>query len=105
MEVIRDPYTGAAHGQVALTAIMLWNFKILRETGFGLFQIQEGVAMKSGGITERRAFEFRASGDSVLEGVVVPYDTEARIGAFRESFSPGAFQPIGSAIYGQCSPR
>ena len=41
MEVIRDPYTGAAHGQVALTAIMLWNFKILRETGFGLFQIQK----------------------------------------------------------------
>ena len=41
MEVIRDPYTGAASGQIALTAIMLWNFKILRETGFSLFDIQK----------------------------------------------------------------
>ena len=41
MEVIRDPYTGAASGQIALTAVMLWNFKILRETGFSLFDIQK----------------------------------------------------------------
>ena len=40
MEVIRDNITGAAKGQIALTAIMLWNFKILRETGFSLFKIR-----------------------------------------------------------------
>ena len=38
LELIRDPYTNAAEGQIALTAIMLWNFKIVRETGFGLFK-------------------------------------------------------------------
>ena len=39
-EVIRDPYSGAASGEIALTAVALWNFKILRETGFGLFRVR-----------------------------------------------------------------
>lgn len=30
VELIRDPYTGASSGQVAVTAIQLWNFKIIR---------------------------------------------------------------------------
>ena len=30
LELIRDPYTSAASGEVALTAVMLWAFKILR---------------------------------------------------------------------------
>ncbi len=38
--VIRDPYTGAASGEVAITAVALWNFKILRETGFGLYKVK-----------------------------------------------------------------
>ena len=38
MEVIRDPYSNAAKGQVAITAIMLWNFKIVREAGWKLFR-------------------------------------------------------------------
>ena len=38
MEVIRDPYSHAAEGQVALTAIVLWNFKVLREAGWSLFK-------------------------------------------------------------------
>ena len=38
--VIRDPYTGAASGEVPITAIALWNFKILRETGFGLYKVK-----------------------------------------------------------------
>ena len=38
LELIRDPYTRASQGEVALTAIMLWNFKIIRETGWALFK-------------------------------------------------------------------
>ena len=38
--VIRDEITRAAHGQVALTAVALWNFKILRETGFALYKVR-----------------------------------------------------------------
>lgn len=30
-DLIRDPYSGAAKGQVSMTAIALWNFKVLRE--------------------------------------------------------------------------
>ena len=40
MELIRDPYSGAAHGEVALTALMLWNFKVLRETGWALVKVR-----------------------------------------------------------------
>ena len=38
MEFIRDPYSKAAEGEVALTVVMLWNFKVLRETGWSLFK-------------------------------------------------------------------
>ena len=37
MELIRDPYTLAGSGQVRLTAVMFWNFKILREAGWKLW--------------------------------------------------------------------
>ena len=40
MELIRDPYTGAAKGEVAITAVMLWSFKILREAGWSLFKVR-----------------------------------------------------------------
>ena len=40
LELVRDPYTRAAQGEVALTAIMLWNFKIVRETGWALFKVK-----------------------------------------------------------------
>lgn len=40
VEIIRDPYSGAASGQVAITAIMLWNFKIIRETGFSVAEFK-----------------------------------------------------------------
>lgn len=40
MELIRDPYTNAGKGQVRLTAIMFWSFKVLRETGWKLFQVR-----------------------------------------------------------------
>ena len=40
LELIRDPYTDAAMGQVAITALMLWNFKIVRETGWALFKVR-----------------------------------------------------------------
>ena len=40
VEVIRDNITQAASGQIALTAIMLWNFMIVRETGFALFKVR-----------------------------------------------------------------
>ena len=40
MELIRDPYTRASQGEVALTAIMLWNFKIVRETGWALVKVR-----------------------------------------------------------------
>ena len=41
--VIRDPYTGAASGEVAITAVALWAFKILRETGFGLYAVRNAA--------------------------------------------------------------
>lgn len=34
VELIRDMYTGAAKGQIAITAIALWNFGIVRNDGF-----------------------------------------------------------------------
>ena len=37
-QMIRDPYSGAASGEVAITAVMLWNFKVLREAGWTLFE-------------------------------------------------------------------
>lgn len=44
MELIRDPYTGAGKGEVRLTAVMYWNFKVLRETGWKLWAIQESAS-------------------------------------------------------------
>ena len=38
MELIRDPYTKADTGEVRLTAVMYWNFKILREAGWHLWR-------------------------------------------------------------------
>ena len=38
MELIRDPYSNAGKGQIRLTAIAFWNFKILREAGWSLFK-------------------------------------------------------------------
>ena len=38
LQLIRDPYSGAASGEVAITAVMLWNFKVLREAGWTLFE-------------------------------------------------------------------
>ena len=40
MELIRDPYTRASQGEVALTAVVLWNFKVLRETGWTLVKVR-----------------------------------------------------------------
>lgn len=40
MELIRDPYTRASQGEVAITAHMLWNFKVLRENGWALFKVR-----------------------------------------------------------------
>ena len=34
IELIRDPYSGAKQGYVALTAIQLWNFQILRKDAY-----------------------------------------------------------------------
>ena len=42
-DLIRDPYSRAAEGEVAMTAIVLWNFKILREAGWNLFQTRVAV--------------------------------------------------------------
>ncbi len=40
VEMIRDNITKARQGQVAVTALMLWNFKILRETGFKRIRVR-----------------------------------------------------------------
>ena len=34
LEIIRDPYTAAKAGEIAITAIALWNFQIIRAAGF-----------------------------------------------------------------------
>ena len=38
--LIRDPYTDAAKGHVSLTAVALWNFKIVREAAWSLFRFK-----------------------------------------------------------------
>ena len=38
VELIRDPYTNASKGQVRLTVVSFWSFKILRETGWQLWK-------------------------------------------------------------------
>ena len=40
LEIIRDPYSDSDAGEVSLTAIALWNFKIVREAGWALFKIR-----------------------------------------------------------------
>ena len=40
MELIRDPYTLAGEGQVRLTAVSFWNFKVLREAGWHLWSVR-----------------------------------------------------------------
>ena len=34
LELIRDPYSGAAKGEVSVTAIMLWNFQVIRTDAY-----------------------------------------------------------------------
>ena len=34
-ELLRDPWTNAAQGQVSITAVALWNFAILRDAAYG----------------------------------------------------------------------
>ena len=36
LSLIRDPYTGAASGQVSLTAVSLWNFRVIRSAAYSL---------------------------------------------------------------------
>ena len=38
--LIRDPYSGAAKGEIVLTATVLFNFKILDESGFSLLEFK-----------------------------------------------------------------
>ena len=38
VELIRDPYSSAAKGEVAITAVMLFNFKVLREDAWSLVE-------------------------------------------------------------------
>ena len=40
LEFIRDPYSKAAEGEVAMTVVQLWNFKVLRETGWSIYKTQ-----------------------------------------------------------------
>ena len=40
LRVIRDEISNAAKGQIALTAIMLWNFKIVREDAFAILEFK-----------------------------------------------------------------
>lgn len=40
LELIRDPYSGAAKGQVALRAIALWDFAILRAAAFKRIRVR-----------------------------------------------------------------
>ena len=39
-EVIRDNISQAGKGQIVLTALALWNFKVLRESGFSLYRVR-----------------------------------------------------------------
>lgn len=43
MQIIRDPYTGAAKGQVRLTAVMFFNMKVLRTAGWKLFKVRHSA--------------------------------------------------------------
>ena len=38
LELIREPYSGAASGEVAITRHALYSFKILREAGWSLYK-------------------------------------------------------------------
>ena len=40
LELIRDPYTGAASGQVSLTAFSLWNFALTRHEGWNILSFK-----------------------------------------------------------------
>lgn len=40
VQLIRDPYTLATKGEVRITMLMLWNFKIIREAGWYLYDFQ-----------------------------------------------------------------
>lgn len=40
VQLIRDPYSAAASGQIALTAAMLWNFAILRSAAYDRIKVK-----------------------------------------------------------------
>ena len=40
LELIADPYTGAKKGERTLTAIMLWNFKLVREAAHEIIKLR-----------------------------------------------------------------
>ena len=40
LELIRDPYSNAAKGEVSITAVALWNFKVLREAPYAFHRFK-----------------------------------------------------------------
>ena len=89
-QLIVDPYTGAAKGEVALTLSYFWNFAIPRTSQFPASQVRS-VAMPAA--LERRAFELRSEDDgAVLAGVALPYASRGSVGRFTEEFRAGGLQ-------------
>ena len=125
-QLIRDPYGGAATGEVALTLNYLWGFAVPRASNFARikFVAQRGTARSpreppaGSGLcgpplagrrrptdeapmserTERRYVELRQAEGRVIEGVAVRYGDVAVIGAaFRERIEAGAFGRVADA--------
>ena len=85
---VRDPYTSAAKGEVALT--LSQPSVGLRAAASGQLRAAQvrGVAMDG---IERRAVEFRATAAGTIEGTLIPYGVASRIGGvFDEVFEPGS---------------
>ena len=90
MFAIRDEITGRKSGQISITIGMLAGFDILRAGGFHAAQIQ-GRLMGERLEYRFAALEFRDSG-AVIEGIAMPYGTEARpFGLFTERVEAGSF--------------
>ena len=69
--LLRDPYSGAAEGQVALTASGMWNFKILRASATWLNSEWRRPSMSEFRFLQSPGLETRA--DGTLSGVVLRY--------------------------------
>ena len=89
--MIPDEITKAKSGEIVITAVMLYAFKILRTGGF--LQKAKSARVKNRKVNMPNFYvELRHEADSrILRGTAMPYGQVAKMPWGKERFEPGAF--------------